>query len=141
MTILLNTSQHIAKLEYEIAKLKFVASKYPDFKLNYDKNKKEYIFSHKLVNSNFSNFHLENDCSGVTLNVFDELVFEYNNKKEKIIIGCIPKFRKVTSYKYIPMNGFSLEKELYINTLKFKSKNKVLNKKCKICAILKLLST
>ncbi|CAB4196981.1 hypothetical protein UFOVP1290_501 [uncultured Caudovirales phage] len=131
MARLLNTSEHIAKLEYDLAKLKFVSSKYPNYKLNLDKSKDEYIFSHKSVNSKFSNFNLNFFGASFTLNVFDELIFEYNGKKEKIIIDCIPKFCVVADINYGEINPVTnmWTKKLVINDLRFKSKNNELQKK------------
>ncbi len=132
MATLLETNRHIEKLEYELAKLKFVSSKYPNFKLNFDKNKDEYIFSHKLVNSNFSNFKINSSTSFVELHVFDELIFEYNGKKEKIIVRSIPKISRVASIDYADRsaNDYKLWKQnIFIHKLKFKSKNKELQKK------------
>ena len=134
MATLLNAKDRISELEYDLAKLKFVESKYPGYKLNYDKKTEQYIFSHKKISSEYSKYNIHYYSGSIALTVYDELDFIFNNEHEKIIIGCIPKICDITTiFNDIkprkPSEPIEYDRKIVVYNLKFKSKNPEMRKK------------
>lgn len=81
----------INDLEYQIEKLNFVKSQYPDVKIKIDKVH-GYQFSSKSVNSSYSNFiFISRRYMGLYVISYCELDFSFQGKNETIKIYSSPK--------------------------------------------------
>jgi hypothetical protein len=132
---ILNVDETIADLEFQASKLSFLKNRYPDLKLKANKNG-PWEFSSKLVNKNFTKFkfspYIYGYYSYVVFKVFDELEFEHNGTKAKLIVSSMPltsRFIELVSEAYEDANGKHIppEKRNYqicFSDLKFKNVHK-----------------
>lgn len=118
MARILDVNDTINSLEYNLSKLKFVQENFPKVKLQAD-IEENFIFSSKLVNSNFSDFKIVSGTYDIKLLVYKMLEFEYNGNTEIVVINSIPKSCKI-------VDVYFKDSKLIVKIHKpiFKSKNK-----------------
>lgn len=116
----LSIDEVIYNTDFNLAKLKFVQSKFPDVKLTVSKglnNEDIFRFCSKTVNATYSNYKFEDTYKGLLIGVYNELLFNYNNREENIIINSSPKTCKLAFKKWLPydelINGMVYKNHTY----------------------------
>ncbi len=128
MARIVNIDSSITEMEFNLAKLKFVKSKFPKVKFQIHK-KGNYLFSDKSVNSLFTEYTFTTYTNSIYLNVYYDLEFDYNGRVEFIKINSTPnKQLCLDKARFYINNRFSHE-EIKFYPLKFKSKNKEIKTK------------
>ena len=95
------------KHKYDLAKIDFVRSIYPDAKATITTNtlaKNNISFLSREVNANYKSFEFQDTWSSLLIKVFNEIEFSYNGKKETVRINSLPLTNKIcyttTHYTY-----------------------------------------
>ena len=82
-------------IDYQIAKIKFIKSKFPKVKIKIKPNQKDehcYNFFSKLVNENYNGYEFDENYSSLNINFFHEIKFSYDDFEDDIIkIQSIPE--------------------------------------------------
>lgn len=111
MSKIFDINETINTIDFNLAKLKFVQSKYPDVKLTVSKvlnNKEIFNFFSKTINSTYSNYKFENTYKGLFINIYNELLFNFNGKEEIIIINSYPKTCRLVHKEWVfPKNNIN----------------------------------
>lgn len=117
----LSLEEQISKMEYEIAKYKFVMEKFPDATIygkDYDYSLKRYIttFKSKNVNLNYTNYDFSSYYRWLDLRPYCELKFEYNDKSEIIKIVSSPAKIKLCNVKATKIEFGKYERTIVFST-------------------------
>ncbi len=89
----LTTDEKTAYMEYNLAKIKFVKSLYPDisYQSYFSEGKEKLFFSSKDVNSTYQKYEfIGSNRYSIGIKVYSELEFDYNGNKETIRIESLP---------------------------------------------------
>jgi hypothetical protein len=94
-------SNQIKQAEFNIAKIEFVKSKFPDVKVNRSLgfNGDCITFSSASVNDNYTKYTFDHKYS-LSIQVCHELEFTHNGRTETVKILSVPASRKLATKKY-----------------------------------------
>ena len=87
------TNELNVKHEYDLQRLAFIKSKFPDAKgvLSTNHSKKDNIkFLSRSVNNNYKKIKFQDNWSSLLVRVFDEIEYEHNGKTEIIKVHSLP---------------------------------------------------
>jgi len=93
----LNTQ--IKQTEFNIAKIEFVKSKFPDVKVSFGFDRNHITFSSASVNDNYTKYTF-NHGYDLSIQIYHELEFTHNEKTETIKVLSIPTSRKLATKIY-----------------------------------------
>lgn len=98
-------SDKIQKLEYQLAKIKFINQSFPDAKFSEYSNPASMTFYSKLVNSIYTQYSFEKDSWGVSIIPYVELDFDYQGKNETIRVFSSPRRNNLVYLSWKRING------------------------------------
>ncbi len=97
----------IIQHEYQLAKLKFVQSHFPDTNVHQGWGLE---YSSPLVNANYTDYDFEQGWSTLNVVPYSLLDFSYNGKDEQIKIYCSPRRKRLLYRSYGRYQGKSVIK-------------------------------